>query len=89
MKEINIRSVKFNIYFKILAIIILTLVLMHFFVPRLLNYPPFSDSSGFQARVDIIPQRYQYLLFGFIGVIVFIISINIIFKINFINTPNS
>ena len=80
MKEINIRRIKFNIYFKILAIIILTLVLMHLFVPRLLNYPPFSDSSGFQPRVDIIPQRYQYLLFGFIGVIVFIISINIIFK---------
>lgn len=74
------KRIKFNIYFKIIIIVILTLALLTFLVPRLLNYPPFSSDFDFQVHVEIIPHSMQHLLIGVIGVILYFISISNIFR---------
>jgi len=80
MKGKRMKKVKFNIYFKIIATTIVTLTIMNFLVPRLLDYPPFSNDADFQVHVETIPHTVQYLLLGLIGVVVFIIGIPRIFK---------
>ncbi len=74
------NKVKINIYLKIIITTIITLIIMNFLVPEILDYPPFSGIPGFQAQVDIMPRNYQYLLLGFLGVLVYIASISEIFK---------
>ena len=74
------KKVKINIYLKIIITTIITLIIMNFLVPEILDYPPFSGISGFQAQVDIMPRNHQYLLLGSLGVLVYIASISEMFK---------
>ena len=74
------KKIKRNIYLKIILVTLITLGILYVFLPRILNYPPYSNKTDFQARVDIIPHLVQHILLGVIGIVLYVISISKIFK---------
>ena len=74
------KKIKSNIYLKIIIVTIITLIILYFLLPRILNYPPYSYRADFQVHVEIIPHLIQHLLLGLIGIFLYVISISKIFK---------
>lgn len=74
------KQFKRNIYAKIIILEIVVLFLMRYLVPVLLNYPPYSEDSVFQSQIEPLSHSTQYMLLGAIGVILYILCINIVCK---------
>lgn len=74
------KNFKFNIYFRVIIISTLTMFIMNSMLPRLLNYPPFSNEFDFLVQVDTISHPAQHLLIALLGVFLYIIGISRIFK---------
>ena len=86
----NMNNIKRNIYVKLILLEIVVLILMSILVPKLSNYPPFSEVPEFQTQIEPISHTMQYILLGGLGVILYIIfiafSLNKVFR--FIKNTN-
>ena len=76
----NLRKFKFNIYFKIITLEILIILIMSILTPHLLNYPPYSEESLFQAQVESITHFQQYLFLGSLEIILYLLFVKYLFK---------
>ena len=74
------KQFKRNIYAKIILLEIVVLFLMRYLVPVLLNYPPYSEDVVFQSQIEPLSHSAQYMLLGAIGIILYILCINIVCK---------
>ena len=74
------KQFKRNIYAKIILLEIVVLFLMRYLVPVLLNYPPYSEDAVFQSQIEPLSHSAQYMLLGAIGIILYILCINIVCK---------
>lgn len=71
---------KRNIYVKIILLEIVVLCLMRYLVPVLLNYPPYSEEPIFQSQIEPISHTAQYISLGALGIILYILCINLVCK---------
>ncbi|MDO5555630.1 MAG: HAMP domain-containing sensor histidine kinase [Clostridia bacterium] len=74
------KNIKFKIYAKLIIVEIIVLIAMRFLVPILANYPPYSEISHFQLKVEMITHDVQYLFLGLLAVSLHLIFINVFFK---------
>ena len=74
------KKFKRNIYTKTILLEILVLFLMRYLVPVLLNYPPYSEDAVFQSQIEPLSHFAQYMLLGAIGILLYILFINIVCK---------
>lgn len=73
----QVQKIKFNIFAKIIFLEIIVIIIMKFLVPVLLNYPPMSEDKQFQSQIEPLSHSAQYFLLGTIGIIAYILCINI------------
>ncbi len=74
------KKYKLKIYLKMILIDIIVVVAMALLVPVLSNYPPFSETPEFQLQIEAMTHTQQYIILGFLGVILHIAFIKIFFK---------
>ena len=74
------KKYKLKIYLKMILIDIVVVVAMALLVPVLSNYPPFSETPEFQLQIEAMTHTQQYIILGFLGVILHIAFIKIFFK---------
>lgn len=74
------KHIKRNIYGKLILLEVVVIMLMNFLVPKLSNYPPNSENMAFQKQIEPITHDMQYLLLGFLGIVLYITFVSIILK---------
>ncbi len=74
------KHIKRNIYGKLILLEVVVIMLMNFLVPKLSNYPPNSENMAFQKQIEPITHNMQYLLLGFLGIVLYITFVSIILK---------
>lgn len=78
--KLKMKKYKLKIYLKMILIDIVVVVAMALLVPVLSNYPPFSETPEFQLQIEAMTHTQQYIILGFLGVILHIAFIKIFFK---------
>lgn len=78
--KLKMKKYKLKIYLKMILIDIIVVVAMALLVPVLSNYPPFSETPEFQLQIEAMTHTQQYIILGFLGVILHIAFIKIFFK---------
>ena len=78
--KLKMKKYKLKIYLKMILIDIIVVVAMALLVPVLSNYPPFSETPEFQLQIESMTHTQQYIILGFLGVILHIAFIKIFFK---------
>lgn len=79
-RKLKMKKYKLKIYLKMILIDIVVVVAMALLVPVLSNYPPFSETPEFQLQIEAMTHTHQYIILGFLGVILHIAFIKIFFK---------
>lgn len=74
------KNFKLKIYTKLILVEVGIIFLMKFLIPILANYPPLSEISSFQERIESITHNTQYLLLGLVAILLHLIFINKYFK---------
>lgn len=74
------KKLKVKIYSKLIIAEIVVISIMRFLLPVLANYPPYSETSRFQLKVENLTHNVQYVLLGIIAITLHLVFIKIFFK---------
>lgn len=74
------KNIRLKIYSKLVLLEVFIIIGMRFLVPTLSNYPPYSELSEFQLKIEALTHDQQYILLGIIAIILHLIFITLFFR---------